>query len=1037
MTKYSDLNDLLCDEVFPIEKSFRPAYVEIDEAVEISLMNFFECNRDEIRGHIAKLVAERISETGTTHDPFVGIHRNLLNWRKSLEKETSNYPEIPLLLTFTFAAVDMGGDGGHDPNAYYPRLHEMLKVSTSVEDLAESYRSFSRYLWGSLNFWLDVVHKSQYGIGTAYSIGTQLHVGFPFSQALIRSTDRKKLPRLFRRNGFSAFASIIENDIEPIIDDWVTAEEHAFGSYRAPSKPFKRLWEQADAREKMCTLVCRELESWDGSVPKVMREDGALVDDDELLVRLEATRTSFPSPKLNVSFAVSGFTLKEKRSIDVIDANGGSHPIALAADPSGWMRPNVAVLPISDQDLLEKGLSVAYEGDLKASRPPKKVVVLRLDDLTHRFREVERIELGVRSMVIVQDFKETLKSVREIINTCSRPTPREITASELPGLPEGWVLFTEVELFQPPNPELVQHINLESLKPVQSGSLTFSSGLQLPGRTPKWHGSVGLEIRATVMGSSKLTVRIEQIEEGDSISREDTEYFQQTIIHKIDKNELEDGDYKVHILVGEELELFAARNLYIRSADTPDQETWKKAERLVYDLGKSPSAVLTASQLRSENYLHIDGAMPVFEDTSELNLSTRIPQVSEWWGTKTPIIDSKVKSFSLADPANYPCFEKGNHVLNYPTAEPNEARNGFKKPIGGKIQGVCIHCGLTRRSIANPWVLERMRERALERTADARIEIALPKVSIEDLPKVDELVVTPDHALDALMHLGGGSDGYISSIASNVDPSPLFRHEFVRTLEQIAHIDVSRDPLFQIESWEINPSIIVKTKDDFFLTGYWPTSYWSGLISILGADRVFDVPEPGTASRMTIKSASIQEIEDALGELEISAEIVDSPSRTMLEILPDIRLAALGLPDTGSSIFDEVCIYSPDQNAWVPISESRPTHVGGYRISSAYRNQYVVVTPDDLENRRIRYCSAEFAKFYASATSMKKPLFSYRKDQQMLLVPKGAPLPGMYGRAAVMASGYLPKPDTSGRYLIYGGISIELAELLAARLGGQ
>jgi len=1037
MSSYSELNDLLCDEVFPIEKSFRPAYVEIDEAVEISLMNFFECKQDEIRGHIAKLVAERISQTGTAHDPFVGIHRNLLNWRKSLEKDTSNYPEIPLLLTFTFAAVDMGGDGGHDPNAYYPRLHEMLQVSTSVEYLAESYRNFSSYLWGSLNHWLDVVHKSQYGIGTAYSIGAQKHVGFPLSQALIRSTDRKKLPRLFRRSGFSAFASVIENDMEPIIDDWVTTEEHAFGSFRTPSKPFKRLWEQADAREKMCTLICRELESWDGTVPKVMREDGALIEDDELLVRLEATKASFPSPKLNVSFAVSGFTLKDNRFIYVIDGTGQRHAIALAADPSGWMRPNVAVLPISDRDLLEKGLSVAYEGDLKTSRPPKKVVVLRLDDLTHRFREVERIELGVRSMIIVQDFKETLNSVREIINTCSRPTPREISASELPGLPDGWVLFTEVELFQPPNPELVKHVNLESLKPVQSGSLTFSAGLQLPGRTPKWHGSVGLEIRATVMGASKLTVRIEHTEEGELISTQETEYFQQTIIHKIDKHELEDGDYKVHILVGEELELFASRNLYIRSADTPDQETWKKAERLVYDLRNSASAALVASQLSSEDYLHIDGAIPVFEDLSELNLTTRIPQASEWWGTKTAIVDSKVKSFSLADTTSYPCFEHGNHYIELPTAERNKSGTGFQKQEGGKIQGVCKWCGLVRRYIANPWVLQRIHERALEKSADAKMEVVLPKILVEDLPRVDELIVTPDHALDALMHLGGGSDGYISSVASNVDPSALFRHEFVRTLEQIAHIDVSRDPLFQIESWEINPSIVVKTKDDFFLTGYWPTSYWSGLISILGADRVFDVPERGTASRMTIKSASIEEIEDALGELEISAEIVDSPSRTMLEILPDIRLAAIGLPDIGSSIFDEVCIYSPDQNAWVPISESRPTQVGGYRISSAYRNQYVVVTPDDLENRRIRYCSAEFAKFYASANSMKKPLFSYRKDQQMLLVPKGAPLPGMYGRAAVMASGYLPKPDTSGRYLIYGGISIELAESLAARLGGQ
>jgi hypothetical protein len=101
-----------------------------------------------------------------------------------------------------------------------------------VEYLAESYRNFSVILWGSLNYWLDVVHKSQYGIGTAHSIGAQYHVGLSISQALIRSTDRKKLPRLFRRHGLSAFASMIENDIEPMVDDWVTAEEHAFGSYR-------------------------------------------------------------------------------------------------------------------------------------------------------------------------------------------------------------------------------------------------------------------------------------------------------------------------------------------------------------------------------------------------------------------------------------------------------------------------------------------------------------------------------------------------------------------------------------------------------------------------------------------------------------------------------------------------------------------------------------------------------------------------------------------------------------------------------------
>ena len=77
---YSHLNDLLCDAIFSKEKSSRPAYVEIDEQVELELIEFFGCKPEEIRSQISKLVAERISQTGTKHDPFTGIHRNLLTW---------------------------------------------------------------------------------------------------------------------------------------------------------------------------------------------------------------------------------------------------------------------------------------------------------------------------------------------------------------------------------------------------------------------------------------------------------------------------------------------------------------------------------------------------------------------------------------------------------------------------------------------------------------------------------------------------------------------------------------------------------------------------------------------------------------------------------------------------------------------------------------------------------------------------------------------------------------------------------------------
>ena len=1033
---YGELNDQLCEFIFPKENAFRPSYIELDDSENLELAEYLQCKESEIKSVIADYVRDHIKQSGTDHDPFAGIYRNLVKWKKEGSKQNLNYPEIPLLLVLTFAAVDMGGEGDHDPNAYYPRLREILKLDAHVE-LADSYRNYSTAIWGNLNYWLDTVHKGNFGIGTAYTIGSHRHVGFPLSQALIRSSDRKKLPRLFRRHGFNAFAHMVEHDMESIIEEWVTTDDQAFGSYRNPSRPFKRLWEQNDARERMCAIVCRELESWDGSVPRVLREDGELIEDDELLIRLEATKASFPSLKMNISFAISGFTVGEKRSIDVFDSMNAPHAIALSIDPAGWMRPNVGNLPISGQDLLEKGLTVQYSPNLKTTRPPKKVVVLRLDDLTRRYRETDRIELGVRSYVLVQDFKELVDTVKQILRTCARDDWKEHTSTDLPGLPSGWNLFSDVELLQPPTPELVMNANLESLKPIRSGSLTFSSGFQLPGRTQKWHGAIGLEIRATVFGSTKLAVLISRYSDGEEIGNTRTEYSQQTIIHKISQGELEDGDYKVAIFVDDIAEPISSRWLYVRSSDYPDQETWKNSERLVYDLGKSPVAVLNASALDSEDYFHIDGAMPVFNEDDELNLSTRVPLTSEWWGNRTAIIDSKVKSFQLSEMASFPCFEKGNHKFLLPPAESNKYGTGFKKVEGGKITGTCEYCGLTKRSPADHWVATRMWERAMEKKSPASIEIKIPRVDINNLPSVGVQEITSDHAFDALMHLGGGSDGYISSVASNVDPSALFRHEFVRTLEQLAHIDVSRDSEYHIKSWEVNPSIIVKTLNDYFLTGYWPTQYWDGLRATLGADKVFDVPEENYVSRMTISGVSSSELESCLEELEIEAPIVEKPQVDFLRMLPDIRKTAESLPSVNPGIFDEVCVYSPEQNEWIPVPETKPNKIGGYRVTSAYRNQYVVITSEDIDSGRMRFVSSEFAKYYCSAVTLKRPLFSFRSEESMLVVPKGAPVPGMYGRAAVMASGYLPKSDKTGRYLIYGNMTIDFVELLAARLGGQ
>jgi len=154
---YDQLNDFLREVIFTKGNAFRPAYVELDEAAIHQVAEFLNCEKKDVRLQIAGYVSQKIQKKGSEHDPFLWIFESLMFWRGNASKEYSNFPELPLLLVLTFAAVDMGGEGGHDPNAYYPRLHEMLKISTQ-NSIADSYRSCSELLWNSLNHWLDTIH---------------------------------------------------------------------------------------------------------------------------------------------------------------------------------------------------------------------------------------------------------------------------------------------------------------------------------------------------------------------------------------------------------------------------------------------------------------------------------------------------------------------------------------------------------------------------------------------------------------------------------------------------------------------------------------------------------------------------------------------------------------------------------------------------------------------------------------------------------------------------------------------------------------
>ena len=100
---------------------------------------------------------------------------------------------------------------------------------------------------------------------------------------------------------------------------------------------------------------------------------------------------------------------------------------------------------------------------------------------------------------------------------------------------------------------------------------------------------------------------------------------------------------------------------------------------------------------------------------------------------------------------------------------------------------------------------------------------------------------------------------------------------------------------------------------------------------------------------------------------------------------------------------------------------------------------YQFVTDVDVSNQQAARVSPYLAK-YLEANRAGVRLVTYYQDREAIVVPRGAELPGLYGRALVLMTGQLPKPmvlKKGGRErkcLAYEGVSQIDADLLLTLL---
>ncbi|MDA0241803.1 MAG: hypothetical protein OT477_00155 [Chloroflexi bacterium] len=250
--KYDDWNKALANYFYNEAQAEKPVYLQVDDDILSEIAQEIGIPKEDGRKAFIAAVRHRAR---LKEDPFFRFFSRV--WQNNIP------PFIAFLGLCVLAAFDMDYDDekGVSSANYYDRLKDLLGVKRPkrFDDVGE--------LWERLNQWLDKDHEQKLGKATASYI-THRHVGYPISQALMRMTDRQKLPDFF-----------VECKLKPE-QEWVTPEYFKHELVQLATKttwPFSnRVWrifekQDDDAMTLVARIVHAEYGGWDGRSTEQIR----------------------------------------------------------------------------------------------------------------------------------------------------------------------------------------------------------------------------------------------------------------------------------------------------------------------------------------------------------------------------------------------------------------------------------------------------------------------------------------------------------------------------------------------------------------------------------------------------------------------------------------------------------------------------------------------------------------------------------------------------------------------------------------------
>ncbi|WP_394276743.1 hypothetical protein [Luteococcus sp.] len=475
---------------------------------------------------------------------------------------------------------------------------------------------------------------------------------------------------------------------------------------------------------------------------------------------------------------------------------------------------------------------------------------------------------------------------------------------------------------------------------------------------------------------------------------------------------LEAGRYRIVVLDGEH-NVMTSRAMTLGSGDFVDESQWERVTPVGHVPDEPLAAVLADEGPRPDGDL-VYGARALGQggDLLPFALSPK-----PWWGGADRSSQS-VGVFKAPEPDRQSCIYTGAHRQQI-DAVPLDSRN---RPLSKWTVGRCTGCGLERRY---PTKLPKNRGTAARRETRINDVTVLPPVAVADAQPWDLI-------WDALGAVGGGSWGSLERLAFRIEPTALQVNLFARTLQTLGHIDLQLDPMtMRPQRWEIRPSTLTRCQDGWYLAGYWPPTLTDAVLE--AAESVGAVTEQvqqkGAPSRWLIHALEESALRSAVDSIGDAVEWSDG-WRDLAPLLPPLSTVVRGLRRARLPLTENRQIRRWDVNRTTWVRMKSMEGPGAYRVSRFTTEDYIR-TEQDVKDGTVAISDVYLSKHIGAWIEGAPPYLAHDPRRGTLTVPLGGDLPGLYGRAVVMASGLAPNVVERRRLLQYHAVPAELAQHIA------